>query len=145
MSKLPTPGSQRVFDALLDYQRVEGRSNVDMAIRTFLRMRIDPGREKRKRFSFPRDYKTPYQRQRGICPICKLPMPYVREALAMDHIDPHAADFNGKANLRVTHDGCNSEKSSDNVLQHSRRSGRMMDEFSGIEPEAPPPDDQEAP
>jgi CRISPR/Cas system Type II protein with McrA/HNH and RuvC-like nuclease domain len=111
--------------ALREIRRLAGYANFDAVVKKLNRERIDPERVKRKRF--PKSmYQRLYDKQQGVCPLCdnRLNIPATKNEI--DHISPGEEQFNGVANLQLTHPMCNRKKSSKSVLQQSKESGRSF-------------------
>ena len=108
-----------------------GYSRFDAAVRAINRKRLQGERAPRKKFPWSK-YRKLYDRQRGICPECKLLMPLVRGHVEIDHFDPNEQDFNNESNLRLTHTLCNRSKGAKSVLEQSKASGRT---FTDMMPE----------
>lgn len=116
--------------ALREIRRLAGYANFDAIVKKLNRERVNPEREKRKRF--PKStYQRLFDKQRGICPDCDKPLdiPAVRNHI--DHISPEEENFNGSSNLRLIHPGCNLRKGARSVYDHAKRTGRSFEQIIG--------------
>lgn len=86
-------------------------------------------REHRKRFRWS-IYQSLYQKQRGICPLCKEVMILLRGEVEIDHKDPNRQlGFNDDDNLQLTHRKCNRRKSSRSLYQQAKKRNRTIAEI----------------
>jgi CRISPR/Cas system Type II protein with McrA/HNH and RuvC-like nuclease domain len=109
----------------------EGYGNFDAAVKALNRERVNVNRDERKDKYPKRYYQILFDRQKGICPYCgkHLFVPATR-GNEIDHIDPNRTDFNHPTNLELLHGvPCNREKSSKDVFQQSKESGKMVSEI----------------
>lgn len=115
---------------LREIRAKHGYGNFDQAVKALNRERIDPARE--KRIKWPKGlYQKLYDAQGGICPACKRHL-YVpaNRGNEIDHIDPNRADFNHRTNLQLVHGvPCNRKKSSKDVFQQSKETGKGVGEL----------------
>lgn len=135
---MPLTREQECFNELVELRKKYGTGNFDFAMRKMRRMRIEPGREDRKRFPWTM-YKRLYQKQAGLCPRCCGAMILLRGKVEIDHYDPNAEDYNGEANLRLLHTDCNREKSAKTPLQEAKATGQIITDTLSGEPLAVDP------
>lgn len=105
-----------------------GRSSCERVMKNWNRKRLDVvGRTERKRYPWS-EYKRIYEQQRGVCPICNLPMAFIRGQIDMDHRNPNLTgeEFEARSNRAVTHSSCNRSKGALSVAQQTKRYGRTM-------------------
>jgi len=100
------------------------------ALRIVGRRRLENrDREHRKRFGWPK-YQSLYQRQRGVCPLCKEVMVLFRGEVEIDHKNPNRQEgFNDDDNLQLTHRRCNRKKSSGSLYQQAKKMNRTIMEL----------------
>ena len=117
------------FDELQALRRKWGTSIFDAADLKLRRMRIEPGRVKRKRFSNA-TYSRLYKRQGGLCAECSDPMLFIKGKMDIDHKDPNLQgdDFNRETNLRLTHPKCNREKGAKSIYEQALSHGETVAE-----------------
>lgn len=109
--------------ALREIRRLAGYANFDAVVRKLNRERVNPEREKRKRF--PKSlYQVLYDRQKGMCPLCNEHLRVPATQNEVDHIDPNREDLNHKTNLQLAHPGCNRSKSAESIYEQAKKSGR---------------------
>jgi 5-methylcytosine-specific restriction endonuclease McrA len=107
-----------------------GTSEFDRAIRTLMRERVNPDREKRKPVRWAA-IKRAYIRQGGKCSVCGLDMRLLRGEVEGDHRDPNRVDFNHESNIAVSHAKCNRSKGSLSIPEQAKRYGQTMAERLG--------------
>ncbi len=111
-----------------------GRFTFDQALKTVRRRKLltpQGERPRRKRFSWSK-YESLYQKQRGICPLCKRVMVLLRREVEIDHLDPNRQQgFNDDDNLQLTHRRCNRKKSSRSVYEQAKKTNRSIMELVG--------------
>ncbi len=108
-----------------------GRSQCDAIMRKHLRKRLEnTDRPARVKVSL-NARRHMYVKQSGKCSICGEPMDGNIQSLHVDHVDPNAKDFNGRANLRLAHPSCNMSKGGASVPEQAKRYGRTMTDILG--------------
>ena len=119
-----------LIEHLLELQRTYGMYKFRLAFKALNRRRLElAGRERRKRFSWPK-YQALYKSQKGICGICRRLMPLLRGEVEIDHKDPNRQElFNDDDNLQLAHRTCNRKKSSRSLYVQAKRTGRSITEF----------------
>ena len=118
---------QQEFD---EWVKKHGVGNCDTVIRAHNRKRVSSERDEREKFP-PRMYQMLFNRQKGMCSWCEklLNIPATR-GNEIDHIDPNRKDFNHPTNLQLLHGlPCNREKSSKDLLQQSKETGKTIQEL----------------
>lgn len=111
-----------------------GVGNCDAVIRAHNRQRVNPNRDEREKAT-PAEKQKMFNTQKGICPVCNrlLFIPASDRRNEVDHIDPNREDFNHRTNKQLVHgDPCNRHKSSKDLIQQSKETGKMIQEI--IEP-----------
>lgn len=121
-------GLRETIEALRGVRSRAGYANFDAAVKALNRERVDPTREKRKRFSKAVCQRL-FDRQGGKCLMCRETLDIPAYQNEVDHIDPNRADFNHPSNLRLLHRSCNREKSSASVIDHAKRTGQTIREM----------------
>ena len=122
---------QQEFDVWI---KKHGVGNCDAVIRAHNRRRVSTERDPRDKTS-PSQKQKMFNDQKGICPICcnLLFIPATDRRNEVDHIDPNRQDLNHRTNKQLVHGlPCNRKKSSKDLIQQSRESGKMIQEI--IEP-----------
>ena len=99
-----------------------GYSAFDNAIKSINRERLfdREKRERRKHFS-PKVYQSLFDKQKGVCNFCKLPLDIPARQNEIDHRDVNAEDYNGASNLQLLHKYCNRTKSSKSLIELSKQ------------------------
>lgn len=120
------------IDRLRLLRKEYGTSAFDHAIRTLMRERVNPDRDKRKAVPWSL-LKRKYNEQRGRCSICGLDMVLVRGQVEPDHVDPNRQDFNSPENIRAAHSKCNRSKGSLSIPEQTKRYGKTMVDILGDE------------
>ena len=111
-------------------RKLAGYAKFDHAVKVLNRERVNPDREKRKRF--PKStYQRLFDKQRGICPDCDKPLDIPATRNHIDHISPEEEDFNNDRNIRLVHDSCNLRKGARSVYDHAKRTGRSFEQIIG--------------
>ena len=121
-------------DCIRDLREIRmkhGYSNFDIAVRLLNRERVNPDRDIRDKTSLSEKQKM-FNTQKGICPVCNklLFIPATDRRNEIDHIDPNRTDFNHRTNKQLVHgDPCNRKKSSKDLIQQSKESGKTIQEI----------------
>jgi len=106
-----------------------GYSEYDQAVKIIARERLqNDSRDKRKPIPWA-VIKRHYEKQKGICPWCNLPMVLIRSEIEGDHKNPNAQDFNHDSNIQTLHKKCNREKSSMSIAEQSKHKGTTYREI----------------
>jgi hypothetical protein len=117
-----------------EWIKKHGVGNCDAVIRAHNRRRVNPERDPRDKTS-PSEKQKMFNTQKGFCPICHffLYVPATDRRNEVDHIDPNRQDFNHQTNKQLVHGiPCNRKKSSKDLIQQSKESGKTIQEI--IEP-----------
>ena len=123
-----------------------GSSNFWHCIEKLKKERVNPMREKRRKFTDEELAKKWAEQQDDVgmclCGICEneskpLQMKMMTNGkpkfinVAMDHKDPNRLDFNAWDNLQLAHDiPCNREKAAKSMLQQSKERGKTFRELA---------------
>ena len=112
-----------------DWRERHGVSVCDSIVKEFNRRRVERVNPKlRKRYSWSA-YRSLYEQQRGVCPICQEKMFFIRGEIEMDHIDPNAVDFEARSNRRILCRPCNREKAALSIPEQAKKYGKTMEEL----------------
>ena len=114
-----------------EWVKKHGYGDCDYIIREWRRQRVNPERDAKDKTS-PSEKQKMFNAQKGFCPICNeiLFIPATDRRNEVDHIDPNRQDLNHRTNKQLVHGvPCNRKKSSKDLIQQSKESGKTVQEL----------------
>jgi hypothetical protein len=103
------------------------------AIAQMKKEKVNPMREKKVLFPW-RTIVQAYNRQNGVCPLCRQDMVLKRGQIEGDHINPNLEDaLNAPTNCQAVHAKCNRSKGGMSVADQAKHYGRTMKEIIDVQ------------